>query len=107
MEPLLQQYDVWISGVRKDQNANRSQFEYEQKGKHNTLRFHPMLEWSARLIWQYIREHQLPKHPLETQGYLSIGCEPCTRKPSAEDRDGRWFGMNKTECGLHTDLVGK
>jgi len=49
----------------------------------------------------------LPKHPLEEKGYLSIGCEPCTRKVdlSMGERASRWFGLNKTECGLNTDLI--
>jgi phosphoadenosine phosphosulfate reductase len=106
VEPLLSQYEVWISGVRKDQNANRSNFEYEMEGKNGTLRLHPMLEWSKRDIAQYIKDHRLPRHPLEQQGYLSIGCEPCTRQ-SLSDRDGRWAGSLKTECGLHTELVSK
>lgn len=110
MEPILGQYDVWITGVRRDQNANRAAMDYESRGKHGILRFHPMLDWTPKQIFQYINDHNLPKHPLEDQGYLSIGCEPCTLKLSAlmnSDRDGRWAGLNKTECGLHTDLVEK
>jgi phosphoadenosine phosphosulfate reductase len=110
MEPILGQYDVWITGVRREQNANRATMDYESRGKHGILRFHPMLDWTSKQIFQYIRDHNLPKHPLEDQGYLSIGCEPCTLKLSAlmhSDRDGRWAGLNKTECGLHTDLVEK
>ena len=111
MEPVLMEYDVWITGVRKDQNDNRSHFSYESPGKHNTLRFHPMLEWTNKMIFDYIREHNLPKHPLENEGFLSIGCEPCTIRLTASmlenDRNGRWFGLNKTECGLHTELVDK
>ena len=60
------------------------------------------------MIFDYIKKYKLPKHPLEEKGYLSIGCEPCTQKFNAENnRSGRWSGLNKTECGLHTDLVGK
>jgi phosphoadenosine phosphosulfate reductase len=111
MEPVLAQFDVWVSGVRKDQNENRSSFDYEAKGKNGSLRFHPMLDWTNQLIWQYIKEYNLPRHPLEEKGYMSIGCEPCTKSIEmmlAEDeRGGRWFGLNKTECGLHTDLIEK
>jgi len=109
MEPVLHEFDIWITGVRKDQNNVRSSFAYESPGKHNTTRFHPMLEWSNKLIFDYIRLHNLPKHPLENEGYMSIGCEPCTLKITASmlehDRSGRWFGLNKNECGLHTELV--
>ena len=107
---LLQEYDVWISGIRRDQNANRRNMTWEAPGPHNTTRFHPMLEWTSRMIWQYRKTHGLPEHPLDSQGYLSIGCAPCTQKfdpNQGDERNARWSGMNKTECGLHTELVAK
>lgn len=105
MEPILAEYDVWMNGIRGDQNANRKNMQIEQPAAKGSVRFHPMLDWSMKMIYDYIREFNLPKHPLENQGYLSIGCEPCTRKMDlTNDRSGRWFGLNKTECGLHTDL---
>lgn len=108
LEPVLMEYDIWVTGVRHDQNDHRSRFEYETPGKYNTTRFHPMLEWSNKMIYDYIREHDLPRHPLENEGYMSIGCEPCTIRLTTSvmesERGGRWFGLNKTECGLHTDL---
>ena len=108
MEPILAEYDVWINGIRADQNANRKHMKVEQNGAFNCKRFHPILEWNNKMIYDYIKEHNLPKHPLENKGYLSIGCEPCTRKYDITNkRSGRWFGLNKTECGLHTDLAGK
>lgn len=108
VEPFLAEYDVWINGIRGDQNANRRNMKIEQDAPFGSKRFHPMLDWSSKMIYDYIRENNLPRHPLENQGYLSIGCEPCTRKVDLNnDRSGRWFGMNKTECGLHTDLISK
>ena len=108
MAPVLQQMDVWINGVRGDQNANRKAMQVEAKTPQGALRYHPMLHWTSKMIFDYAKQHNLPKHPLETQGYLSIGCEPCTRKFSFDnDRGGRWYGMKKTECGLHTDLIKK
>lgn len=109
MDRLLSDYDIWINGIRRDQNANRAKMKVEEKSKFDSVRFHPMLEWTNKMIFDYIREYKLPKHPLESQGYSSIGCEPCTRKPSLEmmEREARWYGMNKTECGLHTELVSK
>ena len=60
------------------------------------------------MIYEYRKEFNLPEHPLDSKGYTSIGCEPCTRKLIMDDsRDSRWYGLNKTECGLHTDLVKK
>jgi phosphoadenosine phosphosulfate reductase len=106
MEPVLAAHDIWINGVRADQNANRKNMKVEQPGAFNTLRFHPVLDWNSKMIFDYGKQHNLPKHPLEEKGYVSVGCEPCTRKMDLNDeRAGRWFGMNKTECGLHTDLV--
>lgn len=109
MEPLLSEYDVWINGVRADQSSVRKTMKTEQKSKFGCMRYHPMLEWTNKMIFDYIKEYDLPKHPLDAQGYTSIGCEPCTRKLTLEmtERESRWFGQNKTECGLHTELVEK
>lgn len=109
LEPILFSKDVWISGVRGGQSKVRKNMQTEQEGKHGVMRFHPLLSWTQKDIYDYIREYNLPKHPLENDGYISIGCEPCTRRMTLEDmtdeRQGRWFGSNKTECGLHTELV--
>ena len=108
MEPLLERFDIWVNGVRADQNANRSSLNSLEKTPQGGQRYHPMLSWSKQEIWQYIAEHDLPRHPLDAQGYSSIGCEPCTVKPAfGDERDGRWLGQKKTECGLHTELVSK
>ena len=107
MESVLASHDVWINGVRGDQSAVRKAMKIEQPAPFNSIRFHPMLDWDKRKIFTYIKEHDLPKHPLDAKGYVSIGCEPCTRKVDLEmqEREARWFGLNKVECGLHTDLV--
>jgi phosphoadenosine phosphosulfate reductase len=107
MEAVLHTHDIWINGVRADQSAVRKAMKREQPAKNGCIRFHPMLEWNNKMIYEYQKEHQLPKHPMEERGYLSIGCEPCTRKPDLEmqEREARWFGLNKTECGLNTELI--
>ena len=109
VDAILMSHDIWINGVRADQSATRAAMKEEQPAKHGCIRFHPMLDWNAKMIWQYQKEHALPKHPLEEKGFVSIGCEPCTRKldPEMQEREARWFGMNKVECGLHTDLINK
>lgn len=108
LEPVLAAHDIWINGVRGDQSDVRKSFRIEEPAPFNTIRFHPMLDWSPKMIYAYRKEHNIPHHPLEDQGYFSIGCEPCTRKLESDGdaRAGRWFGMKKTECGLNTDLVG-
>lgn len=108
MQPLLDRYEVWINGVRADQNANRKSMQVLQKTPQGTLRYHPVLDWTKQEIWQYITAMELPRHPMDAKGFISIGCEPCTAKPSLdEERGGRWLGQNKTECGLHTELISK
>lgn len=109
LDPVLAEHDVWINGVRADQSAVRKEFKIEESAPHGVIRFHPMLDWNSKMIYLYAKEHNLPKHPLEEKGYLSIGCEPCTRKfdPEWNEREGRWFGLKKTECGLNTELVKK
>ena len=107
LDNLLRSYDIWINGVRADQSAERKAMKPEQDAPHNSQRFHPMLDWTTKMIYEYRKEFELPAHPLEEKGYLSIGCEPCTRRidPEMSEREVRWYGLNKTECGLHTDLI--
>lgn len=109
LEPFLHQHDIWITGVRADQTQTRAHFSWEQPGPHETTRFHPMLDWTAREIFEYRKQHSLPEHPLEKEGYLTVGCMPCTVPylVSASEREGRWTGQQKTECGLHTELATK
>ena len=109
-EPLnnvLRSYDVWINGVRADQSKERKAMKEEQDAPFDSVRFHPMLGWTSKMIFEYRKQYELPSHPLEELGYMSIGCEPCTRRidPEMSEREVRWYGLNKTECGLHTDLI--
>ena len=104
VEPLLEQFDIWINGLRGNQNSFRSGLKVFESTGCRAVKFHPLLDWGMDDMETYIREHDLPVHPLENKGYKSIGCEPCTRPfKSPENRDGRWFGMRKTECGLNTE----
>lgn len=109
MDSALRSHDVWINGVRADQSSVRAAMKVEQPAPYSTIRFHPMLDWTAKMIWQYQKEYNLPTHPLEEKGYVSIGCEPCTRRldPGMQEREARWYGLKKVECGLHTELVTK
>lgn len=107
MEDALLKADVWISGIRRQQSAIRNQFSEINKTETGVLRYHPMLDWTSKDIFEYRKTYKLPRHPLEDQGYFSIGCFPCTQKPVSldiNDRSGRWSGLNKTECGLHTNV---
>ncbi len=107
MEQVLMRFDIWVNGIRGEQNSFRSDLKEEQTAKYDVLRFHPMIGWTSKDIFDYRKEYNLPEHPLESRGYFSIGCEPCTRKLDLDmqEREARWYGLNKTECGLNTDLV--
>lgn len=106
MDEVLKTHDVWINGVRADQSHVRKQFKEEEPSQHGAIRYHPMLQWTSKMVYDYVRQNQLPKHPLEEKGYMSIGCVPCTHSwADALGREGRWAGQSKTECGLHTELV--
>jgi phosphoadenosine phosphosulfate reductase len=104
---VLYLHDIWINGIRADQTAFRTSMDIEEPAPQNTIRFHPMLDWTGKMVYDYIKKHDLPMHPLEHKGYVSVGCEPCTRLDLEGGRKGRWYGMNKTECGINTDLVIK
>ena len=108
LETVLLEHDVWVNGVRADQSSVRAAMKEEEQASNDCVRYHPMLSWDSKMVYYYRRYHGLPEHPVEAKGYLSIGCEPCTSKAKAgNERNSRWFGMNKTECGLNTTLVQK
>ena len=105
VEPLrraLSGFDAWISGRKGFQSGTRNalpRFE-EDEGR---LKINPLADWNKTRLDAYFAEHRLPRHPLEAQGYLSIGCAPCTSKvqPGEDPRAGRWRGWEKDECGIH------
>jgi phosphoadenosine phosphosulfate reductase len=96
---------AWVTGIRRDQTEARRNTPIISVDRDGKYKICPMATWTDRDVWRYINEHDLPVHPLLQQGYMSIGCAPCTRPVSAgEDyRAGRWAGQNKTECGLHVE----
>jgi phosphoadenosine phosphosulfate reductase len=109
LEPVLHEHDVWINGIRRDQTEFRKSLKRIEKGAFETQRYHPMLEWDSEMIRIYRQVFQLPGHPLEEDGYVSIGCMPCSSPAitTEDERDGRWKGLQKTECGIHTELIKK
>ncbi len=96
---------AWISGIRRDQTENRRNTPIVSQTRDGRFKVCPLATWTERDIWRYINEHNLPVHPLLSQGYMSIGCAPCTRPitEAGDSRSGRWAGQAKTECGLHLD----
>jgi phosphoadenosine phosphosulfate reductase len=110
LEHAIVGFDAWISAVRQDQSDSRAGtevVEYHEVAGRSIVKVFPLARWSRADVWRYIREHQVPYHPLLDQGYSSIGCWPCTRPtaPGEAERAGRWSGTGKTECGLHTFTV--
>ena len=106
MQRALDSVWCWISGIRRDQTAVRAQANILELQDNGLIKVNPMLNWTKADVNNYIKEHNLPTHPLLEKGYRSIGCAPCTVAVGADDSDraGRWAGSGKTECGLHTSM---
>lgn len=98
--------ECWISGIRASQSDNRSQMsdlEYDEEKK--LFKYHPLFDWSLKDVENYIKEKNIPYNSLHDKGYVSIGCEPCTRAviKGQDFRSGRWWWENDgpKECGCH------
>ncbi len=110
--------DAWITGQRKDQSLDtrgdipevQLDAAFSGPGK-QLVKFNPLLNWSSAQVWDYIEAYQVPFNELHQHGYISIGCEPCTRPvlPNQHERAGRWWWEDsaKKECGLHGGNIGK
>jgi phosphoadenosine phosphosulfate reductase len=111
--------DAWVTGQRRDQSPgtraavpvveNDAAFS---SGQHRIVKFNPLANWTSAQVWQYIRENAVPHNELHGRGFISIGCEPCTRAvlPNEHERAGRWWWEDETikECGLHAgNVAGK
>ncbi len=98
--------EIWITGLRASQSENRSDLrEFEWDEGNNIIKFNPLLDWSLEQTIQYVKENNVPYNVLHDRGFVSIGCEPCTRaiKPGEDFRAGRWWWEQNSgkECGLH------
>ena len=95
---------AWITGIRREQSPTRADAELiERDDARGLWKYNPLAHWTDKDLWRRIHERDLPYNPLHDQGYESIGCAPCTQPGSG--REGRWAGTEKTECGLHVDVV--
>ncbi|XID74361.1 phosphoadenylyl-sulfate reductase [Alkanindiges sp. WGS2144] len=115
VQPLrkkLATLDGWITGQRKDQSpGTRDDIPVIQADPgmagpgRELIKYNPLANWSSSDVWNYIRMMEIPFNPLHEQGFVSIGCEPCTRPvlPNQHEREGRWWweDATKKECGLH------
>jgi phosphoadenosine phosphosulfate reductase len=97
---------AWMSGIRRDQSADRAQASIVGwDKKFGLVKISPLANWTKKDVWKRITDEGIPYNPLHDQGYPSIGCWPCTRAVAtgeSDERAGRWSGMKKTECGLHS-----
>ncbi|HET8929099.1 MAG TPA: phosphoadenylyl-sulfate reductase [Acidimicrobiales bacterium] len=107
---VLRGLDGWVTGLRREQWASRAairkvELDHDHDG---IVKLNPLADWSKDEVWDYLREHEVPIHPLYSKGYTSIGCGPCTRPitEGEDDRAGRWWwetGAPK-ECGIHCPI---
>jgi phosphoadenosine phosphosulfate reductase len=113
----LRDYDAWITGLRRDQTPTRAATPVvaSDPGHDGMTKVVPLATWSRDQVWDYLHAHGIRQHPLYDRGYMSIGCEPCTRatQPGEQERAGRWWWESDThkECLLHppielTELTG-
>ena len=108
VEPLAEQlanYEVWITGVRREDSflrAGTPLVEWDEKN--GMVKVNPLAAWTFDDLLDYAAKHDVIINPLLNDGYPSIGCAPCTRRvaPGEDPRSGRWAGLDKTECGLHS-----
>ena len=104
LEQALQDFEAWITGRKGFHSGERSVLPVVEPTEDGRFKINPLVGWSKAQIDAYFAEHDLPRHPLEADGFLSIGCMPCTDRvaPGEDMRAGRWRGTGKTECGIHT-----
>jgi phosphoadenosine phosphosulfate reductase len=119
VEPLrraLKPLDAWVTGQRRDQSpSTRAEVAVIEADPvfsspdHSLVKFNPLANWTSKQVWSYIRENNVPYNSLHEQGFISIGCEPCTRPvlPGQHEREGRWWWEEQTkkECGLHAGNI--
>ncbi len=98
--------EVWITGLRREQSVTRLDMQMiEWDENNNLLKLNPLINWTEAEVWKRIKERNIPYNPLHKKGFVSIGCQPCTRAilPGEDPRAGRWWWENPEtrECGLH------
>lgn len=102
LKTAILEFDAWVTGRKRYQATTRSDLAVVDSDATH-IKFNPLADWSREEVQRYFEVHGLPRHPLEADGFLSIGCMPCTDRvrPGEDLRAGRWRGAAKTECGIH------
>jgi phosphoadenosine phosphosulfate reductase len=102
LDGALEGFDAWITGRKRSQGGSRTNMNLVEAGPDGRSTVNPLAFWDDMAIETYFSRHNLPRHPLQAEGYTSIGCASCTALPKDGDkRSGRWAGLDKTECGIH------
>jgi phosphoadenosine phosphosulfate reductase len=103
LDAALEGFEAWITGRKRAQGGTRAQLNMVDTGPDGRTTVNPLAFWDDARIEAYFVRHRLPRHPLQAEGYTSIGCATCTARPIAgeDKRSGRWAGLDKTECGIH------
>ncbi len=98
--------DAWITGRKRSHGDVRADLPLVEATGDGRVKINPLIHWTRSDVVAYRDRHGLPAHPLEADGYLSIGCLPCTDRVAGGEavRAGRWRGLAKTECGIHTRI---
>jgi phosphoadenosine phosphosulfate reductase len=101
-------FDALITGRKRFQTGTRATMDIIERDTDGRFKLNPLANWQLDELKAYIEQHDLPRHPLVKDGYLSIGCMPCTNKVAeGEDyRSGRWADSDKDECGIHLNIDG-
>ncbi|UWP91265.1 phosphoadenylyl-sulfate reductase [Aliiroseovarius crassostreae] len=105
VEPLanaIAPFDGWITGRKRFQGGKRVDLQFFEI-ENGRVKVNPLAHWAPEDVQEYMINNRLPRHPLVSRGFPSIGCAPCTSevKPGEDPRAGRWRGAEKTECGIH------
>ena len=95
---------AWLSGLRRADAPTRADAPIVSLDRRGLVKVNPLATWTDEDVAGYLAEHRVPVNPLVFQGYPSVGCQPCTRPvtDSGDPRSGRWAGVDRTECGIHT-----
>jgi phosphoadenosine phosphosulfate reductase len=103
LDTALEGFEAWITGRKRSQGGTRADMNIVEAGPDGRITVNPLAFWDDAKLDAYFDQHDLPRHPLQSEGYASIGCATCTQRVQAgeDKRAGRWAGLDKNECGIH------
>ncbi|UCD93052.1 MAG: phosphoadenylyl-sulfate reductase [Methanobacteriota archaeon] len=100
---VLKDLDAWITGLRRDETEHRKDLYIVEEFEDMPVKVNAIAKWTNEDVWNYIKEYNIPYNPLYDKGFVSLGCEPCTRACTwgRFERAGRWPDRDDKECGMH------